>query len=201
MSKDEPWKTLVSEVLRRRNEKNYRSTLAALKRGRSTYTENAAYPFVLPYSEGVPEKALLRGVSLIADFPEIPQVEKGEDEEKKPVYTPLGESFALTSKSLAYTRGAKIEFDKPDAIAQRLRFLPNLGLENAALTLRSILKFVEKYNHPIDWYQLVQLLTHWGKGVSVSSQKSRNRVLHDYYVNLRPYSSDNSNETPNGEEK
>lgn len=169
---DESWIMLVAQVIAHRNDRQYRRRLSALKKGLNPFTEAEAFPFVLPYADGVNATALVRAVGLLATHKEISQLPEGKR-------TKLGASLREASQHL--TGSTVLDPEKPDNIARRLRFITNLDLEQTVLALNSVLSYVTKANIPLDWFDLTRTLLHWGNGISSGSRHVRESLVVDYY--------------------
>ncbi|MDO5723060.1 MAG: type I-E CRISPR-associated protein Cse2/CasB [Flaviflexus sp.] len=172
------WVRLVASILEmRNNEHQYRSDLAALRRGLSPETELYALPYVASFVADSRIKPMTRVAGLMATFPQIAQL-SGERKWKS-----FGAYCYEVSRAL--TQDAKDSFTpnprKPDVIASRLRAMPALDLEGLTGHVRSILANAQRTHVEIDFYNLAALFLYWGKGFSTASREHRQKPLRDYY--------------------
>lgn len=172
----EPWRPLIGRVLAQRTKDH--GYAARIKRGLVEHTEAYAYGDVLPYAGSRDGEPLLRAAAIVASHPHIAQV-SGSGRHPR-----LGASLFAMSRAVAMKRTGKFVLDpaKPDSIAQRLVYLQEQDLDEAALSLHRILTIGDTSGIPIDYYALASLLVHWGGGYTPSSERVRRSTLYDYYA-------------------
>lgn len=158
--------------------------LAALRRGNSAVTENYAYPYVLPYTQGLKEEqktALLRIAAALAEYRDIPTFQKDD----RGGYRSFGSWCYQLSKRKAESEseGFKFNPDKPDTVGQRLAYLHTQNLEEAIQSVRRLLALASGLTNPpaLDKQNLARTFLYWGNGLDPVSQENRRQILRDYY--------------------
>lgn len=181
-----PWETLMGTVNRWRSDRvSFTRELAAVRKGATATTEHYAYPYILPYTQGLrkdQQTALLRLVAMLAEYPDIP------------VYKSSGQNgvrltFGRWCYQLTCALAGKKGGDQPrpgdsgDLVGQRLAYLHTQTLEEAMQSIRRLLSLANSSkNAPaLDIYGLARLALYWGNGLSPQSQETRQQILRDYY--------------------
>lgn len=185
--KSEQWRGLVHRILQARDPLTGSTReRAAIRKGNATATEYYAYPYVLPYlqdnASAAQRTALLRGAALIAEFVDIPALEKDEN------YQSFGQWCYRVSYAIAADKQNILNPADPDRVGQILAYLHTQNIEEACNSIRRIMQLAAGANTPIplDYTALLRLLLRWGNGVSESSKEARLRVLRDYYASFSP---------------
>ncbi|MGV9189154.1 type I-E CRISPR-associated protein Cse2/CasB [Arcanobacterium canis] len=176
----------ISEVARRRSDKEYRRTRSNLRRGADQSTEYYAIPYVFP---ALPSTAtdhertvLLRVVSLVAEHDRIPAISPGSQSKS------LGQWAYEVSCQRMLDRQHQVAFDprKPDVVGQRLAYLHTQDFEEAVRSVSRLMQIAATLSvvPPFDFASLYSLFFYWGNGVSENSRQVRMRVLRDYYGSI-----------------
>ncbi len=180
----EPWVDLLSEILRKREQEDYKRIKSVISKGATPHTQVYAYSAILPYLpenfQGSERDALLRIAALAADFTDIPHRSK----------TSGGLSFGRWAFRIAMTEdkhghSQSVAPDAPGMIAARLTYLHMQDLEEAARSIRRIFNYAVSLPSlipPLDYFSLGKTLLRWGNGVSEKSRQVRLSVIEDFYA-------------------
>lgn len=185
------WYSLLGKTNRKRVDRSrYSKEISALRKGANSTTEHYAYPYVLPYTEGLHEQqkiALLRVCAMLAEYPAIADYQPEETEKRS-------KSFGrwCYQLSIQLNNGKQPQANDPqDFVGRRIAYLHTQDLEEACLSIRRLLAMAAGTAQPpqLDTYGLTRMLLHWGNGLSPESQKVRQKILRDYYSAFTPSTS------------
>lgn len=145
---------LVSRVLAARGRDT--KVTRELAKGLNRYTEQYAYPHVLPYTNSPREEDIfLRVAGLIASS----SIAQRDD-------VTFGE----------FVKKSEGDFENS------LILLTKLSQEQAVVSINRLLIRCEgSKSGGFNWYGLARTLTYWGNGVSDNSLKVRQAILRDFY--------------------
>lgn len=185
------WYSLLGGTNRKRADRSrYAKEISALRKGANSVTEHYAYPYVLPYTEGLHEQqkiALLRVCAMLAEYPTIKAYQPEEDGRRS-------KSFGRWCYQLStqLNNGKQPHANDPqDFVGRRIAYLHTQDLEEACLSIRRLLAMAAGTAQPpqLDTYGLARMLLDWGNGLSSNSQKVRQKILRDYYSAFIPSTS------------
>lgn len=155
--------SLIKEVLAKRDDPAQSGWAASIRRGITASTEIGAY--------GYTERHLCQITS--------DQVKVGIRRAAAICASARGSAnggFGI-GKSLAKLAGV----ETAESIERKVNILPMLDVENAALSLSSLVGRCSDRGISVDFYSLADLLARWGNGITPASRKARQRIVADYY--------------------
>ncbi|NTW39271.1 MAG: hypothetical protein HGA44_05170 [Cellulomonadaceae bacterium] len=167
----EPWVLLIGQILARRDSDGaFRSDVC---RGMHPHTQHWALPHVAAYMQSPAQStALLRAAAITAEHRNAP-----------PARGPVRLGHAL--RDLYYRREGSWPGAEMTSLSRRVLILPSLPLEQAALSIDSLVAFAAAERMPIPFYDLTRTLLRWGKGLSPQSLAVRQGVVSDFYTTTR----------------
>lgn len=172
----EPWEQLLSKILSEREKPTFRRVRAAVRRGSLPATEIAAYPYVVsvlkPGASAATRTALLRSMAIAAEYTDVPQWRQ----------SPIG-VWARRVEMQRTGKNAQDFLKDPGILGVRLANIHTLGLEEAAVAVRSVFAVAERLPNPpaVDYYDLTRTLIRWGNGITGASRWRRTKILRDFY--------------------
>lgn len=172
----EAWVPLIASITRTLNANEDTKLRSALRAGAVQHTEARAYPYILPFTgeqvSAQQRTALLRACSLLAQFPELFTID-----------ATIGINSVGQFLAKAIYTAPESSSNTEQVVGQRIEYLHNQDLEEAAATLRRIFSYLQSIGarKRLNAYSLVQLLWYWGNGYTESSLNHRLRVLQDFY--------------------
>lgn len=74
-----------------------------------------------------------------------------------------------------------VQKDGGNAVEEQLAALPLMNVDAAALVLDGLIGRCARHQIPVDFFDLADVLTHWGSGGGSRATQQRTRVVLDFY--------------------